>query len=140
MSRQRDQRGLAISVEAAVVLPALLLFVGLLLTLARLALADQHVGSAAAAAARAASLERSAPAAELAGRAAATETLARRNVDCLASEVDAQTSAFAAASGGSVTVRVVCSVRLSDLTLPFIPGSIDVTASRTSPVDPLRGK
>ena len=47
------ERGAAASVEAAVILPAILLFVALLLSLGRLALADQHVGAAASAAARA---------------------------------------------------------------------------------------
>lgn len=55
---RRDERGLAVSVEAAVVLPAIVLFLGLLLTLGRVVLAEQHVGAAASAGARAASLER----------------------------------------------------------------------------------
>lgn len=56
---RRGERGLAVSVEAAVVLPVIVAFIGLLLTLGRVSMAEQHVGAAAAAGARAASLERS---------------------------------------------------------------------------------
>lgn len=40
--------------------------------------------------------------------------------------------------GGSVTVTVTCSVDLSDLSVPGIPGSTSIHVSTTAPVDPYR--
>lgn len=142
MSRRRDQRGLAMSVEAAVIVPALLLFVGLLLVLARIAVAEQHVGIAAAAGARAASLERTTTAGERAARAAVTAALEERGVTCRTTTVRLDASGLARAAGERATVEVEagCAVELSDIALPFMPGTVDVAAARTSPVDPLRGR
>lgn len=139
---RRDQRGLSISVEAAVVLPAIVLFIGLLISLARLALADQHIGAAAAAGARAASLERSSTQARSAASDAVDAALRRRDVACNVTTVEIDTAQASRPVGqyGVVSVRLTCAVRLSDVTLPFMPGSLDVSAERTSPVDPLRGK
>jgi len=136
------ERGLAVSVEAAVVLPVLVLFIGLLLTLARVALAEQQVGAAAAAGARAASLERSEPRAGDAAREAVTAALAQRGLTCTSHRVRVDAAAVARPIGqrGSVSVLVSCAVGLSDVSLPFVPGSVDVTAERRSPVDPLRGR
>lgn len=139
---RRGERGLALSTEAAVVLPALVLFLGLLFSLARYAMAEQDVGSAAGSSARAASLERSAPAAARAAEEAASLALGEHNVACLSTEVRADVAAVARALGerGQVHVTVTCRVSLADITLPFIPGSLTVTATRSSPVDPLRGR
>lgn len=137
-----DQRGLAMSIEAALIVPALLLFIGLLLTLARVAIAEQHVGVAASAGARAASLERSGVAGERAARTAVAATLAERNVTCRDTlvRVDAEGLGRPLGERGTVSVSAACSVELRDIGLPLIPGAVEVTASRTSPVDPLRGK
>lgn len=140
MSR-RDQRGLSMSVEAVVLIPALLLVVGLLLVLARVAIADQHVGVAAGAGARAASLERTPAAGERAARAAVVKALGDRGVACRHTSVMLDTSGLTRALGerARVSVEVGCSVDLSDVSLPFMPGTVAVSATRTSPVDPLRG-
>ncbi|NHB83649.1 pilus assembly protein TadE [Tessaracoccus sp. HDW20] len=136
----RNQRGLAVSVEAAVVLPVLVLFIGLLLTLARIALAEQSVGAVAAAGARAASLERSQAHAGNAAREAVAASLAQHGLTCADHEVEIDAAAISLAPGqrGSVRVSVTCVVDLSDVTLPFMPGSLTVDADRRSPVDPLR--
>lgn len=141
-SRSRDERGLSISVEAAVVLPVIVLFIGLLLTLARIMLAEQHVGSAAAAGARAASLERSVAVAHREAEVAVGSALAQRNVACRSTVVDADAVGVARPLGAqaTVTVSVTCAVELADVSLPFIPGTVEVTAQRSSPVDPLRGR
>ncbi len=142
MRRVPGERGLAMSVEAAVIVPALLLFVGLLLTLARVALAVGDVGVAAAAGARAASLERSPAAGERAARAAVERALTERNVSCTDTRVELDASGLARSLGerASVSVRTRCTVDLADVALPFIPGGVDVEAVRTSPVDPMRGQ
>ncbi|MFT3886722.1 MAG: hypothetical protein QM713_00955 [Arachnia sp.] len=133
---------MAASVEAVVLVPALLLFVGLLLSLARLALADQHVGAAASAAARAAALERTVPAAQRAAGEALTAALAEHNVSCrtLDTTVDVRGVARALGTSASVSVKVTCAVELSDVSLPFVPGAVSVAATRDAPVDPLRGR
>lgn len=142
MTRRAGERGIAIAVEAAIVIPALLLFVGLLLTLARVAIADQHVGSAAAAAARAASLERTVGAAQRAAHATLASSLAEHNVACLSTELSVNATGVARTVGqqASVSVSLTCQVALSDVSLPLVPGSVSVSALRIAPVDPLRGR
>lgn len=128
------ERGLAVSVEAAVLLPALVLFIGLLITLARVALAEQAIGSAAAAAARAATL--SSRGMEARASAAAADALDERQAPCGSTTVSV--SLGMEAKRQVVRVRVECTVNLADVSLPLIPGSMNVSAERSSPVDPLR--
>ncbi len=139
MSRER---GAAASVEAVLILPAILLFVGLLLSLGRLAIADQHVGAAASAAARAAALERTVPAATRAAEEALAHALAERNVACRAVSTVVSAAGVARPLGESamVSVDVTCAVELSDITLPGVPGTVSVSATTDAPVDPLRGR
>lgn len=139
---RRGERGLAVSVEAAVVLPVIVAFIGLLLTLGRVSMAEQHVGAAAAAGARAASLERSVAQGREEAEAAVLSALRQRNIECRSTSVDADVRGLARELGtrASVSVAVGCEVELSDVSLPFVPGSISVRAERSSPVDPLRGK
>ena len=137
--RSRDERGSA-SVEAAIVVPAFLLFLGLVIFAGRTALAHQAVQAAAYDAARAASLARTSNAAQTAASDAATQTLANRELRCTNTGVSVDTSALSAPLGeyGTVTVEVVCVVDLSDLVVPGMPGSKTVSASMSSPVDAFR--
>lgn len=128
------ERGLAVSVEAAVILPALVLFTGLLITLARVALAEQAIGSAAGAAARAATLSSSGL--EARARTAAADALEERQAPCRSTTVSV--TLRTEAGRHVVRVRVACTVDLADVSLPLIPGSMNVSAERASPVDPLR--
>jgi len=130
------------SVEAVVILPVLVLFIGLLISLARLAIAEQSVGAAAAVAARSASLERSSSSAHSAALEAASRSLAQRHVACRTTDVAVDATEVGRALGqrATVEVEVQCLVELRDVSLPFVPGSVSVTAARTSPVDPLRGR
>ena len=82
---------------------------------------------------QAASIERSAPAAQ----AAANETLA--SAQTASGDCSASTSTADFARGGSVTARVTCRVELSDLGLVFLPGATSISAQATAPVDTLRG-
>lgn len=140
--RRRDERGLAVSVEAAILAPVLLLFVGLLMTLARVALADQQLGASVAAGARAASLERTQGRAAAAAGEAVERGLSQSGVVCLETSIRVEASGVGRALGerAMVHVRVSCRVALSDVALPFIPGSVAVSQERSSPVDPLRGR
>ena len=113
------------SVEMVVLAPILLMVVLVAVAGGRYVSAEGMTQAAARDAARAASMERSAPAAQ----AAANETLA--------SAQTASTADFA--RGGSVTARVTCRVELSDLGLVFLPGATSISAQATAPVDTLRG-
>ncbi|NKQ51990.1 pilus assembly protein [Amycolatopsis sp. K13G38] len=127
----------SVSVEAAVLVPAVVL-VGLLIVAgARTSSAQQAVDNAATAGARAASIARGPAAAQQAGGAVARERLGREGITCRDSSVSVDASQIALGRAGQVRVRVTCRVPLSDLALP-IPGDTRVTGAFTSPADPYR--
>lgn len=138
----RGERGLSASVEAAIILPVLVLFLGLLISLVRVSIAQQHVDSAAASGARAASLERGSRAAESAARDAVEAALVASDTGCSTLQVGVEAAALEAplASAGSVRVEITCEASLSDVALPLIPGGVTLNSARSSPVDPLRGR
>lgn len=140
MSRGPGQRGHAPAVEAAVILPVLVMVVGLLIVVARLVVADQAVTAAAAQAARAASIERSVARADAAAASAVADGLAARNVRCRSQSMAVDASGLRAPLGtpSSVRVEVSCTVELSDVAFPGFPGTRTVTATGTSPVDTYR--
>jgi Flp pilus assembly protein TadG len=100
---------------------------------ARCASARIDVDAAAAAAARAASLASSPAAAHVAATDAAAQALTGRSLTCATLTVPVDTSAFR--RGGSVTVRVECSVALSDLGLPGVTSTRTVSGTATAPID-----
>lgn len=121
------------SVEMVVLAPVLLLVVMLAVAGGRLVSAEGRVQAASRDAARAASMERSAGAANAAANRALSEADSAEH-DCSAS-IDS--SDFG--RGGTVTVIVGCQVELADLGLVFLPGTTTVTATATAPVDKWRG-
>ena len=137
--RRTGERG-ASSVELVLMAPALLLVLVLLVAGGRLALAGIAVESSAAAAARGASLSRTAVEAELRASEAAALSLAHAGVECAGLSIRIDTEAFGAALGevASVSVTVRCTVLLTDVALPGVPGERTLTATATSPVDPFR--
>lgn len=141
MSGRRDERGLTASVETAVLAPAIILFVALLLTLGRLAITDQQVSGATSAAARAASLERSPASAEAGARSTLESALRQQGVACRNTSVSVDASGVGRRIGqlAAVRVRVRCTISLADISLPLVPGTLEIAAERGSPVDPLRG-
>ena len=133
--RWRD-RGSA-SVEMTVLVTPVFVVLALFVVLcARSASARIDVDSAAGVAARAASLARSPAAASAAASQAAAQALAGRSITCARLNVPVDTSDFR--RGGSVTVRVECSVMLSDLGLLGVPATRTVTATATVPIDVFR--
>ncbi|MGF1662561.1 MAG: TadE/TadG family type IV pilus assembly protein [Kineosporiaceae bacterium] len=126
------------SVELVVLVPALLGFVALVLTGGRLALATQAVEHAAATAARAASSARAAGEAGPAATDVARTTLA--DSPCGSTSTTVAAGGFAAAPGvpATVTATVTCTVALSDLGVPGVPGSHVISRSATSPLDTYR--
>ena len=128
------------SVELALLAPALLLLLSFAVFAGRTQIAEGAVQEAARSAAREASLARDpATAAALAG-AQAERTLAAQNLRCQRTTVDVDTAGFQAPLGqpGDVTVSITCVVGMADLLAPGLPGSVTVEASFISPVDAYR--
>jgi len=139
MTRQPKERGSA-SIEAAVGVPAFILFIGLIIFAGRLAIAHNAVQASAAEAARTASIARTQPEAIAQATSSAAASLTNQNVNCLSQRVQVDTAGFAAPAGteATVTATVTCVVNLSDLSVPGVPGSRTVTATMTSPIDTYR--
>jgi Flp pilus assembly protein TadG len=137
--RLQTERGSAV-IEAVIGVPALMLFVGLIVFAGRVAIANQAVGSAATEAARSASISRTQHQATDTARATAAQALSNQKVNCVRVTVDVDTSGFSAPVGTPASIRatVTCVVNLSDLSVPGVPGTRTVSASMTSPLDTYR--
>ena len=139
MNRPRAERG-SVSVELALLAPALLVLLSFAVVAGRVQIAEGAVAEAARAAAREASLARDdVTAAALAG-AQADRTLAAQDLRCQSTSVDIDTTGFQAPPGqpGDVTVSITCVVGMADLLAPGLPGAVTVEATFTSPVDAYR--
>ena len=141
MTRLRGERG-SVTLEAVILIPAFLLFVALVIAAGRVAVARQGVQTAAAEAARQASIARTAGEATAKAQAGAQQTLADQQLQCLSSSVVTDTSGFAAPVGtpASVSATVTCQVDLAGVAIPGLPGSLNITASFQSPLDTFRGR
>lgn len=138
-SRWRDERGTA-AIEAAIGVPAFGLFVAMIILGGRVELTKQSVEAAAFEAARSASIERTQSEAVHAGKTAANDSLDEQDVHCTTTGVTVNAAAFNAPLGttGQVTATVTCSVDLSDLSIPGVPGTKTIKATASSPVDAFR--
>lgn len=136
MTHAGRQQG-TVAVETAIVAPALLVLMLLIVYAGRAAQADADVRVAAARAARAASVAAAADAATDAATTTATQNLATAGVDCQTVTVDVDTGDFRA--GGAVTVTVACQVPNGDIALLAVPGTRWSTATATQPIDTHRG-
>jgi Flp pilus assembly protein TadG len=98
------------------------------------------VESAAADAARAASIERTSTSARAAAISAAPASLSNEGVHCLHIDVTVDTNQFTRTVGEAATlsVRVQCRIELSDLSVPAVPGSRLISATMISPIDTFR--
>lgn len=139
MRLARDEFGSA-SIEAAIGVPAFVLFVGLIIFGGRTATAHQALESAAADAARSASLERTAVAAIASAEEAARDSLANQQLGCADVDVVVDSTGFQIEVGDSaqVSVTVSCVLGLADLSVPGVPGSRDLHATASSPIDTWR--
>lgn len=139
--RRGDDRGSA-TLELAVLAPALLAFLGLAIAAGRIEIAASAVEQAASAAARDASIARTGPAARAAATDTARESLRNQGIDCgvLGVVVDASGFSVTAGSPGHVTVSVHCTVPLSDLAVPGMPGTRTLSARMVSAVDRYRSR
>ena len=130
----------AVAVELALITPAIMMLIGLLVFGYRFWEARAGVQSAAGAAARAASLAPSSADAAAVARQLAAADLDALGVHCITSSVTSDTSALSSPAGraGTVRVSVTCVVSLTDLLVPGAPGALSVTRSAHEPVDTFR--
>ncbi|WTA10725.1 pilus assembly protein [Streptomyces phaeochromogenes] len=133
--RLRSDEGSA-AIEAAIILPSLIMFLCLAIAGGRLVTSGSKIDAAAEDAAREASIHRTAGAAQ----AAAAESLNDQGISCVSTSVNIDTGGLNVPVGqvGTVSVTVNCTVNLSDLLLPGVPGSRTLTSTATSVVDQYR--
>ncbi|MGY4898615.1 TadE family protein [Micromonospora aurantiaca (nom. illeg.)] len=118
-------------------IPLMVLAVLAIVACLRFASAAIDVHSAAAAAARRASLARTPAEARQAGDAASV-SLAGRHVTCQPSTVTVDPGAFV--PGGQVSATVACRVRLEDLYGLGLPGAVTIRATSRQPLDAYRSQ
>lgn len=142
MTRQRfDDNGSA-TLELAILAPALLALLGLVIAAGRIEVAGGAVEQAASAAAREASIARTGSAARVVATQSARISLRSQGITCGVLDVVVDTSGFAEASGlpAQVEVSVACTVPLSDLAVPGMPGTRTMRAQMASPLDRYRSR
>jgi len=124
------------ALELVVITPVLVVMLLLVVGFGRLTHGRQLVDQAAAAAARAATLDANPVQAERDARAEAAATLTQAGVSCAAFTTSVDTSQFY--PGGQVTVTVRCITRLSSLGLAGFPGAKTFTATASSTLEQFR--
>lgn len=134
--RWPDDRG-SIAVEVAVVAPAFVFLMLLVVFAGKVAEADGNVERAASQAARAASLRQDPGDATEDAETTAAQNLAASGVPCSALTTAVDTTSFRA--GGTVSVTVTCEASMSDVTLLGVPGSRTFTARVVEVIDRYRG-
>ena len=134
-----DERG-SVSLELAILAPALLLLLGVLVLAGRVETSSAAVEQAARAAARDASLARTPDAARATATASAQRELTATH--CAATQIGVDTAGFAAPVGtdAEISVDVVCTVSMADLAIPGMPGTRTITGQATSPLDRYRSR
>ncbi|WP_020123811.1 TadE/TadG family type IV pilus assembly protein [Streptomyces canus] len=135
----RSDEGSA-AIEAAILLPALIMFLCMAIAGGRIVTSGAKIDSAAEDAAREASIHRTAAAAQGAAQSAAAESLADQGIECASTSVSINTGGLSVPVGqvGTVSATVTCTVNLSDLLLPGVPGAKTLTSTATSVVDQYR--
>ncbi|MGW0332252.1 TadE family protein [Streptomyces sp. NPDC003011] len=135
----RSDEGSA-AIEAAIIVPSLIMFLCLAIAGGRLVTSASKIDAAAEDAAREASIHRTAAAAQGAAHSAAAESLNDQGIACTSKGVRVDTGGLNVPVGqvATVTVTVNCTVNLSDLLLPGVPGARTLTSTATSVVDAYR--
>ena len=128
----------SVAVEAAVIAPALVALLLLVVLAGRVVQAEGDVQRAASAAARAASLRQFPASAAQAARQAANANLAATGMSCADLDAEVDTSAFHA--GGTVVVTLRCTAPLHDVALLGVPGERTFVARSAAPIDRFRSE
>lgn len=95
--------------------------------------AQLRINDAAHQAARAASIQRTVPAASAAAKATAASALSSAGLSCQALTVDASTGGLR--PGGTIAVTLTCNVNFGDALLLGVPGSKTLSAAASEPID-----
>jgi Flp pilus assembly protein TadG len=135
----RDAESGNAALELVVLAPVLLFLLGLVIAAGRTTIAQGSVDAAARDAARQASISLTPGAAQSAALSSATAALSQDGLDCQP-VVTVDTSQFSVPVGeaATVTATVTCTVSLSGLLVPGLPGSQTLSSTFTSPLDPYR--
>ena len=136
MKKARDDRG-SVAVEVAVLAPALVALMLLVVFAGRVSHADGEVRRAASEAARAASLRQSPEAAVEAARETAASNLADSGFVC--DELTTSVDTTQLAAGGRVSVNVRCVADMRDVTMLGVPGTRTFESSSVEVIDRYRG-
>lgn len=133
------ERG-SVTLELAILAPAMILALFLVIAAGRIAQAHQAVEAAARDAARQASIARDPNTARTNALTSARSTLSREGLSC-AAHVSVDIAGFARPIGepATVTAHVTCTVHLADVALAGVPNTT-IKATFTSPIDPYRSK
>jgi hypothetical protein len=134
--RGRPDHGGFAALELAILLPFIVTMLLLVAAFGRVERGRELVDQAAQAAARAASLAGSAPAAETAALAAARHSLADGGLSCSQMQLDVDTSSFR--PGGTVGARLRCITDLSALTLSGVPGHVGLSGRAEAALETYR--
>lgn len=137
-----DERGGAVAIETLLIISSVVLVLMLITAGYRIAMAGNAVENVAGAAARAASIARTAGQAQNEARSVANATLATSGLACAPSSVNVDTSGFGVPVGQPASIRVTVSCRapLNDLLVPGLGGSRLLEASAVSPLDTYRAR
>lgn len=133
---RRTERG-TIAVEVAVIAPAFIFLMLLVVFAGKVSEADGNVERAASEAARAASLRQHPSDATADAQAAARQNLLRAGVSCLDLTTSVDTSEFR--PGGTVTITVRCRASMADVSIIGVPGTRTFTARAIEVIDTYRG-
>ncbi len=136
MRRPRGQNG-SLAVELAFVAPIFLLLLSLVYAYARVAQVNGTLEAATRDAARTASQARTVEDADARVRATILAALDRGATACRDTLDAGVVGVFEA--GTPVRVKAVCDYELDDLGLPGVPGTVTVSSTFSSPIDPNRG-
>lgn len=142
-SRRRGDKG-GITLEIAVLTPAVMAILGLGIAGGRYEVAAGAVEASSAAAARAASLARSPQAAEQAAKTAAAAMLDGEDLHCAELTVTVDVADFArvghvdAGPPAQVGATVTCRLDLGELFVPAVPGTWTISGRSTSVLDTYR--
>lgn len=133
------ERG-SVTLEAAILFPAVLLLLGLIVMAGRVQIAAGAVEHAAVVAAREASLARDPGTARTRAALIAADTLAQQGITCTPSSVTVDTSGFGVPLGqpAQVAVTIACTVPMADLAIPGFPGARTLTGDAVSVLDRYR--
>lgn len=136
---RRLDRG-STTIELAILAPALLALLALVIGAGRVGKAHTTIDSVAQSTARAASLARAPAQANSDAQDVAGQAMTQQGLTCTNKSVQVDTSGFAAPLGqpATVTATITCTIPMGDLTIPGMPGSRTLTATATSPIDAYR--